>query len=149
MLASILFQVRLSYEQDYNISLFMLMHLFIPYLPLLPLVLAMQEHIASKYAVGLYGNTMTTNPRALDVATDVLRRCTPLVRQNIIDRGVEFQSKFGSLCKKHPKILKRVTGSGLLQAVHLQENIPMFGGNHAGTKSFLASCRHAGIGVIK
>ncbi len=24
----------------------------------------------------------------------------------------------------------------------------MFGGNHAGTSSFLAACRHAGIGVI-
>jgi len=111
-------------------------------------VLALQEHIATKYAVGLYGNTMTTNPRALDVATEVLRAITPEVRANIVDRGVEFQAKFGALCQKHPTILKKVTGSGLLQAVHLQPNVPMFGGNQAGTKSFLATCRHAGIGII-
>jgi acetylornithine/succinyldiaminopimelate/putrescine aminotransferase len=112
-------------------------------------VLAMQEHVASKYAVGLYGNTMTTNPRGLDVATEVLRAITPEVRRNIIERGVEFQHKFGELVKKHPSILTRVTGSGLLQAVHLHPSVPMFGGNQKPTTSFLAACRHAGIGVIK
>eukprot|EP00048_Salpingoeca_helianthica_P015693 m.228077 g.228077 ORF g.228077 m.228077 type:complete len:436 (-) comp17393_c0_seq1:1658-2965(-) len=111
-------------------------------------VLAMQEHIASKYVVGLYGNTMTTNPRALDVAADVLRAITPEVRTNIVKRGEEMQQKFGALCAKYPTILSRVTGSGLLQAVHLQPTVPMFGGNHSGTRSFLAACRHAGIGVI-
>eukprot|EP00042_Codosiga_hollandica_P025873 m.118502 g.118502 ORF g.118502 m.118502 type:complete len:525 (-) comp52016_c0_seq4:104-1678(-) len=111
-------------------------------------VLAMQSHVASKYAVGLYGNTMTSNPRGLDVATEVLKAVTPAVRQNIVNRGVEFQEKFGALCRKHPSILHKVTGSGLLQAVHLRPSIPMFGGNQAGTKSFLAACRHAGIGVI-
>jgi acetylornithine/succinyldiaminopimelate/putrescine aminotransferase len=112
-------------------------------------VLAMQEHIASKYVVGLYGNTMTTNPRALDVAADVLRAITPAVRSNIIKRGEEMQQKFGALSAKYPAILRGVTGSGLLQALHLQPSVPMFGGNHAGTRSFLAACRHAGIGVIK
>ena len=112
-------------------------------------VLALQEHVARKYAVGLYGNTMTTNPRALDIATDMLRAVTPAIRANIVARGEEFQSKFGALCKKHPQLLAKVTGSGLLQAVHLQPAVPMFGGNHTGSKSFLAACRHAGIGVIK
>lgn len=111
-------------------------------------ILALQEHIASKYVVGLYGNTMTGNPRALDVAADVLRACTPAVRRNIVDRGVEFQAKFTALCKKHPGVLTRVTGSGLLQAVHLSPSVAMFGGNHTGTSSFLALCRQAGIGVI-
>ena len=53
-----------------------------------------------------------------------------------------------ALCEKHPHILKQVTGSGLLQAIHLQPNVSMFGGNHAGSLSFLARCRHAGINVI-
>lgn len=111
-------------------------------------VLALQEHIASRYVVGLYGNTKTTNPRALDIARDVLNNVTPSIRKNILERGVEFQSVFGELCKKYPSVLSHVTGSGLIQAVHLRSNIPMFGGIHAGTKSFLARCRHNGLGVI-
>ena len=38
-------------------------------------------------------------------------------------------------------VLKTVTGNGLLQAVHLQPSIPMFGGNQKGTPSFLSQCR--------
>ncbi len=83
----------------------------------------------------------TTNPRALDVATEVLKACTPAVRANIKTRGREFQDKMLLLCAKHPSVLKTVTGNGLLQAVHLQPNIPMFGGNQQGTQSFLAQCR--------
>jgi hypothetical protein len=82
---------------------------------LLSPVLAMQSHVASKYAVGLYGNTMTSNPRGLDVATQVLRAVTPAVRKNIVDRGVEFQDKFGALCKKHPKILSKVVAAAAAQ----------------------------------
>ncbi len=44
-------------------------------------VLALQEHIASRYVVGLYGNTMTTNPRAMDIARDVLNNVTPAIRR--------------------------------------------------------------------
>jgi acetylornithine/succinyldiaminopimelate/putrescine aminotransferase len=83
----------------------------------------------------------TTNPRALDVATEVLKACTPSIRDNIKTRGLEFQQKMLQLCNKHPSVLKTVTGNGLLQAVHLQPNIPMFGGNHNGTSSFLAQYR--------
>ena len=78
-------------------------------------VLALQKHIADKYVVGLYGNTMTTNPRALDIARDVLTHVTPAVRANILARGTEFQQVFGALVKKHPHLLTKVTGSGMIQ----------------------------------
>ena len=65
-----------------------------------------------------------------------------------MERGEEFQGLFGELCKKYPKQLVRVTGSGLIQAVHLTPAMAMFGGNHEGTKSFLARCRQQGLGVI-
>ena len=51
-------------------------------------------------------------------------------RRNILERGEEFQGVFGELCKKYPKQLLRVTGSGLIQAVHISPSVPMFGGNH-------------------
>lgn len=111
-------------------------------------ILALQEHVASKYVVGLYGNTMTANPRALDVAALTLRAVTPEVRRNIVERGSELQEKMAALVSRHPGKLTTVTGSGLLQAVHLHPDVPMFGGNHLGTPSFLALCRQAGIGII-
>jgi hypothetical protein len=50
-------------------------------------VLALQEHIASRYVVGTYGNTMTTNPRALDVAHSVLTNVTPDIRRCALRSG--------------------------------------------------------------
>ena len=64
-------------------------------------ILALQPHLAAQYVTGLYGNTMTTNPRALDVATATLNAVTPEVRKNIAERGEEFtvrHSGRGLLC---------------------------------------------------
>jgi len=52
-------------------------------------VLGMNKHAADIYRKGVYGNTMTTNPRALDVATTVLGQITPEIRSNIVERGRE------------------------------------------------------------
>src|SRR5690606_23511679 len=43
-------------------------------------VLAMNEHAAALYRKGIYGNTMTANPRALDVGVAVLDAVTPELR---------------------------------------------------------------------
>jgi acetylornithine/succinyldiaminopimelate/putrescine aminotransferase len=50
-------------------------------------VLAMNERAAKLYKKGVYGNTMTANPRALDVGTTVLNAITPELRSNIVERG--------------------------------------------------------------
>lgn len=111
-------------------------------------VLALGETAAKSYVTGIYGNTKTGNPRGLDVATAVMNRVTPAVRENIISAGRMLQARLVELCHAHPEVLSHVTGSGLIQAVHLQQNIPMMGGNHTGTSSFLARCRQYGLGVI-
>lgn len=59
-----------------------------------------------------------------------------------------LQSRFTALCKKNDDVLSHVTGSGLLQGVHLAPTVPMLGGNHEGTSSFLARCRQNGLGII-
>ena len=46
-------------------------------------VLAVTAHAAELYKRGIYGNTMTANPRALDVGCTVLGTLTPELRQNI------------------------------------------------------------------
>src|SRR5690606_31207146 len=50
-------------------------------------VLAVGERAAKCYRKGLYGNTMTSNPRALDTACAVLELVTPELRENIRARG--------------------------------------------------------------
>ena len=42
-------------------------------------VLAMNQRAADLYRTGIYGNTMTSNPRALDVAAAVFDQLTPAV----------------------------------------------------------------------
>eukprot|EP00466_Bigelowiella_natans_P018614 jgi/Bigna1/80456/fgenesh1_pg.71_\ len=111
-------------------------------------VLAVQQHVADTYVTGLYGNTMTTNPRALDVATETLNKCTPEIRANILQKGDEFQKEFKAIAEENPNVFVGVTGSGLLQAIHLHDDIKMFGGNFPGTESILSRCRQSGLGVI-
>ena len=49
-------------------------------------VLGMNERASNLYVTGIYGNTMTTNPRALETAVAVLDGITPELRKNIRER---------------------------------------------------------------
>ncbi|MBS3824165.1 MAG: aminotransferase class III-fold pyridoxal phosphate-dependent enzyme [Wenzhouxiangellaceae bacterium] len=82
-------------------------------------VLGMNEHASAIYRKGVYGNTMTTNPRALDVATTVLGMITPEIRSNIVERGREFVEKFERLADDMDGRITRVQGTGLLFSVEL------------------------------
>jgi len=62
-------------------------------------VLALNESASKLYRAGVYGNTMTTNPRALDIAVTVLNSITPELRSNIADRGQEFLDNW-QRCRK-------------------------------------------------
>jgi acetylornithine/succinyldiaminopimelate/putrescine aminotransferase len=85
-------------------------------------VLAMNEHAAKLYRKGVYGNTMTTNPRALDVACAVLEEVTPELRQNISERGAEMLAKFNALQEEVGGRITGVQGTGLLLSVGLDGN---------------------------
>lgn len=85
-------------------------------------VVALSERGASWYKHGVYGNTMTGNPRACRVATAVLTNMTPQLRQNIRDMGEYFVEKYTLLMKELPEII-RVNGTGLLYQVKLDPKI--------------------------
>jgi acetylornithine/succinyldiaminopimelate/putrescine aminotransferase len=85
-------------------------------------VVALTEAAGSLYKKGVYGNTMTTNPRALEVACTVLGELTPELRKNIQDRGIEFLEKFNKLKEEFPGVITQVQGTGLLFSVELNEN---------------------------
>ena len=107
-------------------------------------VLALNESTANMYAKGVYGNTMTTNPRALEVACTVLDSITPALRANISDRGKDFIEAFTALQQEFPSRITLVQGTGLLFSVELDpERFTVVG--FGGVEEY---CRIHGIGVI-
>ena len=107
-------------------------------------VLGMNDRAASMYVVGIYGNTMTTNPRALEIAVSVLEQMTPELRNNIRDRGVEFVSKLKKLAEELPGTITKVQGTGLLVSAELDPSrFPV-----VGFDAVEPWCRRRGLGVI-
>ena len=82
-------------------------------------VLAMNERAAQLYRKGVYGNTMTSNPRALDVACTVLDLLTEELRENIRQRGRECLEKLQLLQAEMDGRITGVQGTGLLFSVGL------------------------------
>jgi acetylornithine/succinyldiaminopimelate/putrescine aminotransferase len=107
-------------------------------------VLALNTESAELYRSGVYGNTMTTNPRALDVAVATLGGITPELRQNIRDRGREFFDKLTALQNELGGDITKVQGTGLLLSAELDpERFKSYGFNS--TEEYV---RTHGINVI-
>jgi len=106
-------------------------------------VLAVNERAAGLYRKGVYGNTMTTNPRAMDVAVAVLENLTPALRANIRERGREFVTRLNALKHELGGLITKVQGTGLLFSCELAEQFKCYGSDS--TEEFL---REHGIGVI-
>jgi len=106
-------------------------------------VLAVSERAAGLYRKGVYGNTMTTNPRALDVACAVLAQLTPELRANIRERGKQAISMLEGLKSELGGLITKVQGTGLLFSCELA---PQFKGY--GTGSTEEWLRERGMGVI-
>ncbi|WP_374499838.1 aminotransferase class III-fold pyridoxal phosphate-dependent enzyme [Pseudoxanthomonas sp.] len=90
-------------------------------------VLAVNERAAGLYRKGVYGNTMTTNPRALDVACATLAQLTPQVRENIRKRGVEAVQKLQQLQAELGDLITNVQGTGLLFSCELSPVFKCYG----------------------
>ncbi len=82
-------------------------------------VAALRDEVAAEYVTGLYGNTMTTNPRAMEVACAVLDGVTDALRRNIRERGQEFVTRFEALSKEFPGAIDEVVGTGLMTSAML------------------------------
>jgi acetylornithine/succinyldiaminopimelate/putrescine aminotransferase len=106
-------------------------------------VLALSEKAASTYKQGLYGNTMTTNPRALDVAVAVLNSFNDERRKNIRRRGEQLVAGLEALAAELNGAITHVQGTGLLVSCELAERYKVYGANS--TEDYL---RRAGLCVI-
>ncbi len=107
-------------------------------------VLGLSPRASELYVVGIYGNTMTTNPRALETAIAVLDQITPELRNNIMERGTELVSKLEQLAVEFPDVIIKVQGAGLLCCAELNpETHPVIGFGQIEEQ-----CRKVGLGVI-
>jgi len=106
-------------------------------------VLAVDERAAGLYRTGVYGNTMTSNPRALDVACAVLDLLTPPLRENIRARGREAVEKLERLQGELGGLITRVQGTGLLFSCELSPQFKCYGAGS--TEEWL---RQRGMNVI-
>jgi len=106
-------------------------------------VLAVTERTAGLYRKGVYGNTMTTNPRALDVACAVLEQITPQLRANIRERGQQAIAMLESLKSELGGLITKVQGTGLLFSCELAQQFKGYG--VGSTEEWL---RERGMGVI-
>lgn len=107
-------------------------------------VLALNEKSANLYVQGVYGNTMTANPKALEVACVVLDSLTDDLRNNIRNRGQEFVEKLKGLQKEFPQFITKVQGTGLLCSAEIApQHFKVVGFGHL--EEYL---RINGIGVI-
>jgi len=106
-------------------------------------VLALSERAAQIFRHGVYGNTMTTNPRALDVAVAVLDAFTPEMRDNVRARGAELVAKFRKLADELGDAITEVQGTGLLFSCELDQRFKCYGSG-----SIEDYLRRHGLGVI-
>jgi acetylornithine/succinyldiaminopimelate/putrescine aminotransferase len=106
-------------------------------------VLAMTDATAALYRKGIYGNTMTANPRALDVACASLGLLDDSVRSNIRERGKEFVDKLNALKNELGGLITKVQGTGLLFSCELAPEYKCYGGDS--TEEYM---RERGVGVI-
>jgi acetylornithine/succinyldiaminopimelate/putrescine aminotransferase len=106
-------------------------------------VLAVTDATAQLYRKGIYGNTMTANPRALDVALATLGELSDEVRQNIRERGKEFVDKLNALKNELGGLITKVQGTGLLFSCELAPEFKCYGAGS--TEEYM---RERGVGVI-
>jgi acetylornithine/succinyldiaminopimelate/putrescine aminotransferase len=106
-------------------------------------VLGLSGRAATLYRPGVYGNTMTSNPRALDVAVSVLHTITPQIRENIRTAGARLAERFREAARELDGAITNVQGTGLLLSCELDGRYKCYGTNS--TEDYL---RRNGLGVI-
>jgi acetylornithine/succinyldiaminopimelate/putrescine aminotransferase len=106
-------------------------------------VLALSGSCASSYRRGLYGNTMTANPRAMDIGVAVLDSLSDELRENIRARGRDLLTKLGALAGDTDGAVIGAQGTGLLLSCELDERYKIYGSDS--TEDYL---RRIGLAVI-
>ncbi len=106
-------------------------------------VLALSESCARAYRCGLYGNTMTSNPRAMEVGAAVLDSLSDSLRENIRVKGRELLARLGAIADDTNGAIIKTQGTGLLLSCELDKRYKIHGSNS--TEDYL---RRIGLAVV-
>ncbi len=98
-------------------------------------VIALSETSAKLYRTGVYGNTMTGNPKAMRVACHVLASLDEERREHIRRSGAALKEGLEQLAKEY-KGITRVDGTGLMVCAHLDPKVYTVNGR-GGFEEFL------------
>ena len=105
--------------------------------------LALSKQATELLAPGLYGNTMTANPRGLAVAVSVLEQIDATVSENIVTQGAHLKQLFLELKSRLPECVLHVSGTGLLLGVELASHLKV-----TGSDGLEQQLRRRGLNVI-
>jgi acetylornithine/succinyldiaminopimelate/putrescine aminotransferase len=106
-------------------------------------ILAINKRAENCFLTGIYGNTMTANPRALLISKKVLEQCNEDLSLKIKNSGSYFLNKFFELKIKHPNKISKVQGTGLIISLEFYDHIKVYGFN-----SLEEKLRRVGINII-
>lgn len=106
-------------------------------------VIAISQRVTDCFRPGLHGNTMTANPRSLEVGAYTLTSLTDDVRRNIVERGKEFVATFKQLQNEFPNLINKAQGTGLLVCIGIDDRVPV-----VGKDGLELRLRQKGLGII-
>ena len=106
-------------------------------------VLALNDRAVAAYKIGTYGNTMTTAPRALDIASKTLDQQSEALQANIKEQGEYALTCMNNLKTKFPNHVKEILGTGLLFSLQLSDELVIEGYDGIETQ-----IRRQGVNVI-
>ena len=103
-------------------------------------VLACSHDIAENIPVGIYGNTMTGNPKAMELGYETLRRTDKTMIEHVQKAGDLFKHALEDIGNERKDVVEDVTGTGLLLALHFHSSINVLDVEYR--------CRVNGLNVI-
>ena len=86
-------------------------------------VIALNKTAVDLYKYGIYGNTMTGNPRSLEIGSHVLEIMSERsIKQNIQNKGLEFLNMLKKIALVKDKIIE-CQGTGLLLSIKMSSSV--------------------------
>jgi acetylornithine/succinyldiaminopimelate/putrescine aminotransferase len=84
-------------------------------------LLALNQRAIERFVVGTYGNTMTANPRGLEVSNTSLNLLNKELKENIVKKGELLLKRFNELKEKY-NFINEVRGTGLLLSIDIEKS---------------------------
>jgi acetylornithine/succinyldiaminopimelate/putrescine aminotransferase len=112
-------------------------------------LLVIDTAVATSFARGTYGNTMTANPKACELIIRMTQLMTPGLQADLQARSAQWLAGLQQLQQRFPLLIERVQGTGLLLSMKIRRRAdqtlvwPVMG-----EQGLERLCRQQGLNVI-